>query len=65
MGRQRANAVWKWKWKVLSLGRRNPHNSYTIKNEALICSEYEEDSGLIVRSDIGVRKQCTKTRNKA
>ena len=27
---------------VLNVGRGNPHNKYTINNEALICSEYRK-----------------------
>ena len=53
------------KCKVLSLGRRNPHSKYMIKNKELVSSGYEKDLGVIVNADLQVRKQCIEARNRA
>ena len=53
------------KCKVLSVGRGNPHNKYTLNQEELVGSEYEKDLGVIVDSDLRLRKQCIEARNKA
>ena len=53
------------KCKVLSVGRGNPNNGYTIHNEALVRSGYEKDLGIIVSQDLRLRKQCIEARNRA
>ena len=54
------------KCKVLSVERGNPHNRYTIKNEALVGSEYGKILlGVIVSYDTGLRKQWIGGSNKA
>ena len=53
------------KCKVLSVGRGNPHNKYTLNQEELVGSEYEKDLGVTVDSDLRLRKQCIEARNKA
>ena len=53
------------KCKVLSIGRGNPHNKYTLNHEELVSSEFEKDLGVIVNSDLRLRKQCLEARNKA
>ena len=65
--------LWKDRWqmqfiinrcKVFSVGRRDPQYRYTLNNEVLIGSEYEKDLEVIATSDLGLRKQCIKPRNK-
>ena len=53
------------KCKVLSIGRDNPHNRYTLNNEDLVRLESEKDLGVTVTSDLRQRKQCVEARNKA
>ena len=52
------------KYKVLSACRGNPHNRYTIINEALIGSDYAKDLRVRVSSGLSLRKQCIEARNK-
>ena len=51
--------------KVVSVGRCNPRNSYTINNKTLVSSEHEKDLRVRITSDISLRKQCIETRNLA
>ena len=53
------------KCKVLSVGRDNPRSKYTLNHEEVVRSEYEKDLGVIVNSDLRLRKQCLEARNKA
>ena len=62
--------IWQMKFniskcKVLSIGRGNPHNKYTLNHEELASSEFEKDLGVIVNSDLRLGKQCLEARNKA
>ena len=62
--------IWQMKFninkcKVLNVGRGNPHNKYTLNQEELESSEYEKDLGVIINSDLRLRKQCLEARNKA
>ena len=40
-----------------------PHNKYIINNEVLLGLGYENDLGVIVRSDPDLKKQCMEGRN--
>ena len=53
------------KCKVLSVGRGNPHSRYTLNNETLVGTGQEKDLGVIVSSDLRLRKQYIEARNRA
>ena len=53
------------KCSVLSVGRGNPSNRYSINGTALKTSESERDLGVRVSANLRHRQQCIEVRNKA
>ena len=52
------------KWRVMNVGRENPHK-YNIIKVTLNKSECERDLGIQVSSDLRPRKQCIEVGNRA
>ena len=53
------------KCSVLSVGRNNPSNRYSINGTALKSSDSERDLGVRVNANLRHRQQCTEARNRA
>ena len=46
------------KYRVMNVGRENPHNRYNISKVTLNRSEFVRDLGVQVSLDLRSRKQC-------
>ncbi len=66
-------SAWSDKWQisfnipkcsVLSVGTRNPIYGYSLDSTVIGRTDYERDLGVLVNSDLNLRKQCVSARNK-
>ncbi len=53
------------KCSVLSIGTRNPVHGYSLDSTVMGRTDSERDLGVLVNSDLKLRKQCISARNKA
>ncbi len=67
-------SAWSNKWQmsfsinkciVLSIGTRNPLHGYSLHSTAIGRTDCERDQGVLLNSDLKLRKHCISARNKA